>query len=247
MTTKFVIPTLIVLVLVSACGKNETKPLVEVGSTTPIKFYNNAELDKLIVVGMTMEHVTNTLGLPSSAVNEDENKIHLLYMFRFEANRTGMSGFSIGLKDGRVVRWDPITQGAGYGLQSGASQGSFGEQSFEVFWVIENLTNVTNLVNLQGSANASDLKVPPDLTFTAKVFAGDSGSDHSGEQSVILVVSDQDASKLKDLSQNNLGKRLLIVCRNKAIAAPFISAQLVSRQVAFTVKDSNILNGLKEN
>ena len=78
-----------------------------------------------------------------------------------------------------------------------------------------------------------------------QLFAGNSGSDRPGEQTVILVLNDQDASKLKALTENNLGKRTLLVCRNKVIAAPMISVPITSKQFMFTVKDSGVLDSLR--
>ena len=170
-------------------------------------------------------------------------------MFPFEDRQEKgpyMTGFGIDIKDGRVVRWSPVTGMTGATIQGGESQGSFGEQSFSVYLeTVDSLISVVKIVDSQGIADASGLNISPDLTFKAKVFAGNSGSGHPGEQSVILVVSEQDASKLKDLTETNFGRRLLIVCRNKAIDAPAISSPLASKQLLFTVKDSSVLDSLK--
>jgi len=156
-----------------------------------------------------------------------------------------MTGFDVHFKEGKVVTWSPIMGESKKSVQPEGHQSSFGEQSFQVFLATGNLTNVAITVATEGSADASDFKAFPDMTFKAKVFAGNSGSERPGEQTVILVVSEQDASKLKNLSEDNFGKRLLFVCRNKVIAAPAISAPLASRQLMLTVKNASILDSLR--
>jgi hypothetical protein len=232
---------LITLVFVAGCNQRSVKPKSGVDSTAPTKVYTEAELDKLIVVGMTLSEVTNMFGLPGSVVKDGDSRLFLDYMFRFDENRVGMSGFGVDFKDGHVVRWSPVIQGAGYALQSGVPQGALGERSFEVLLAIDNLTNLVNTIASQGSANATDLRGSHETSFKAKVFAGNSDEGRTGEYTIILVVSDQDASILKNFTENNVGKRLLIVYRNKVIAAPLISVPFASRQVKFTVKDANVL------
>ena len=83
------------------------------------------------------------------------------------------------------------------------------------------------------------------MVFKAKVFSGNSGLANASEKSVILVMNSQDASKLKKLSEENLGKRMLIACRGKVIAAPLIKEPLTSNQLVFTVKDSRVLDNLR--
>jgi len=113
--------------------------------------------------------------------------------------------------------------------QPGASQGLFGEQPFEIFLVTDSLTDVVSRVESEGSADANGLKMSPDIAFKARVFA----------------VSDQDAAKLKELSENNFGKRTLVACHKKVIAAPAITAPIASKQFTFTVKDSRVLESLR--
>jgi hypothetical protein len=131
-------------------------------------------------------------------------------------------------------------------FQASGTPASFGEQSFQLFLAAGGLTNIVTSINSEGSADASNLKVPPDLTLKAKVSAWNSGNQRRpDEQIVMLVVSEKDAAKLKGLSEDNFGKRLLIVCRNKAIAAPTLSVPLVSTQLTFTVKNSAVLDSLR--
>jgi hypothetical protein len=236
------------LIFAAGCSENAKIPesAVPAGATRP---YTKQELDKLIVPGMGIGEVTNTLGPPASEMQISERAVSLMYTFPLETivqeGGLRMTGFDVHFKDGKVVAWSPIMGESKKTFQAGGSQGSFGEQSFQVFLATGNLTNVATTVDVEGSADASDLKASPDMAFKAKVFAGSSGSERPGEQTVILVVSDQDAAKLKGLTEDNFGKRLLIVCRNKVIAAPAISAPLASRQVMLTVKNSAVLDSLR--
>lgn len=212
-----------------------------------VTVYTEADLNRLIILGMSAVEVTNRFGVPGSATEINQDTVLLTYSFPLEPKKQALhlAGFDIYIKNGNVVKWSPITEESRQTFQAGGSQGSFGEQSFQVFLATGNLTNVAITVDADGSADASDLKAAPDMAFKAKVFAGSSGSERPGEQTVILVVSDQDAAKLKGITEDNFGKRLLIVCRNKVIAAPAISTPLASRQLMFTVKNSAVLDSLR--
>ena len=210
--------------------------------------YSEAELNRLILIGMTIADVTNKFGLPGSAINIKDNTILLTYMFPFkERQETGpyLTGFGIDIKDGRVIRWSPVTGMTGATIQGGESQELSGELFFQIFVASDSHSNLVNTVDSQGIADGNDLKTAPELTFKAKLFTGISGRERPGEQTVILVLSEFDASNLKDLTEDNFGKRLLIVCRKQVIAAPMISAPLAARQLMFTVKNSSVLNNIK--
>lgn len=248
MNRKLLLLFFLAVIGASGCHRKSSESEILVDPSRPSKVYTEAELTSLITPGMSLAEVTNKFGLPGSAVNVAESAILLTYMFPFEVKHQQspyLTGFGIDIKDGRVVRWAPVTGMTGKTVQAGGSQGSFGEQSFQVFLATDNLTNVATTVDAEGSADASDLKTSPAMAFEAKVFAGSSGSGCPGEQTVILVVSDQGAAKLKGLTEDNFGKRLLIVCRNKVIAAPAISAPLASRRLMFTVKDATVLDSLR--
>ncbi|MBN1548188.1 MAG: hypothetical protein JW902_16160 [Syntrophaceae bacterium] len=248
MNSNLLLSFFIALICATGCNRESTESLITVDQSRSSKVYTEAELNNLIVVGMSIAEVTNKFGLPGSAVNVGENQILLTYMFPFKAKHEQgpyLTGFGIDIKDGRVARWSPVTGMTGKTVEAGGSQTSFGEQSFQVFLATGSLTNVVKTVDTEGIADASNLQASPDLTFKAKVFAGSAGSERPGEKTVILVVSDQDASKLKDFSEDNFGKRLLMVCRKKVIAAPAISAPLASRQLMLTVKNAAVLDSIR--
>jgi hypothetical protein len=212
-----------------------------------VKIYTETEINKLIVPGISEADVTKQFGSPGSISEIGQGAVMWTYSFPLQPEKAGLhlAGFSIYLRDGKVEKWSPIMEEARQTFQAGGTQGSFGEQTFQVFLATEAQTNVVNAVDSRGSADASDLEVAPDLEFKAKVFAGSGSNERPGEQTVILVISEQDASKLKDLSENNFGRRLLIVTRRQVIAAPAISAPLASRQFIFTVKNSAVNNAFR--
>lgn len=219
------------------------------GTANATRVYTKAELDKLILPGMSVFEVTNTFGSPASRIQVRENDVILAYSFPFETVvREGgprLTGFDVNIRNGKVLGWSPVMGESRNSFSSGAAQGSFEEQTFQVFVATESLTNIVNTVDSEGSADASNLQGTPDMSFKAKMFSGNMGSERPGELTVILVVSEQDASKLKGLSEDNLGKRMLIVCQNRVLAAPVISVPLTSRQLMFPVKNSGVLDGLR--
>lgn len=245
MKANLTFPVLLVALALTIGCRRESPNHLQTGQSA--KVYTEVELNKLITPGMSATEVTNKFGSPGSTTEIDQDTVLLTYSFPLEPYKQALhlAGFSIYIKNGNVVKWSPIMEESRQTFQAGGSQGSFGEQSFQVFLAAGNLTNVAIIVDVEGSADASDLKASPDMSFKAKVFAGSSGSERPGEQTVILVVSDQDAVKLKGLTEGNFGKRLLIVCRNKVIAAPAISAPLASRQLMLTVKNSAVLDSLR--
>lgn len=246
MNKRLFLSLLFVLLCLVGCNSKSNEPQIKADQSHATKVYSEAELNKLITLGMSIAEVTNKFGPPGSAVRTSENRILLNYMFPFEPKQeqgSYMMGFGIDIKDGKVARWSPIRGMASKITPEGRIQGSSGEQPFQIFLSTDSQTNLVNAVESEGSADSSSLKGSPDLDFKAKVFVGNSGNQRPGERTVILVLNNEDDSKLKDLTEKNSGKRLLIVCRNKVIAAPVISVPLGSRQVKFTVKDSVIING----
>src|SRR6266540_5042369 len=153
---------LFALAVLAGCGQNSNKPQSKVTAT---KVYSEAELDKLIVPGMSIAEVTNKFGPPASEMQIKENVVNLMYTFRFETitreERLHMTGFDVHTKDGKVVVWSPIMGEARKMFHAGGSQNSFGEQLFQVFLAIDSLTNVANTVDSEASADASSLKVSP--------------------------------------------------------------------------------------
>ena len=61
-----------------------------------------------------------------------------------------------------------------------------------------------------------------------------------------IIIGDKDVPKLGKLTESNFGKRMLIICRNKLIAAPSISMPLNSNRFYIPVKDVDFLNSLRK-
>lgn len=229
----------------TGCDSRSRRPQINVDPSRATRIYNQQELTKLIALGMTLTDVTNTFGLPGSAVKTSEHNVMLNYMFPFKPESgpgPQLTGFSIHIQDGRVIRWSPITGMTFDTSPDGPVQGAPGEQLFQIFLSTDKNTNLVNAVESKGIADAGSLKGPPDLTFKAKVFSGDAGKDHPGEQSVILVLSEHDASQIKSLTETNFGRRLLIVCRNKIVLTATISVPLASKQIIFSVRNPEAVN-----
>ncbi len=229
------------------CGQKSIEPQSKTtGNAT--KVYSKAELDNLIMPGMTKTEITDVFGLPASEIQASEIGI-LTYSFPFEeVIREGplrLTGFTVNMKDGKVVNWSPIMGESGKSFQAGAPQSSHGDHLFEMFVVKDALTNTLNVFDSEGTVDTSGFKISPDVTFHAKVFAGNSDGS-SGETTVILVLNDGDVSKLKALTENNFGNRTLLVCRNKVIAAPMISVPITTKQFMFTVKNSQALDSIQD-
>jgi len=196
---------------------------------------------------MSAADVRKQFGFPGSAIEIGQGVVMWTYSFPLQPGkaRLHLAGFDIYLKDDKVEKWSPVMEESRQTFQDGGTQGAFGEQVFQIFLATDGLTNLVNVVDSDGSADVRNLKASPNVEFKAKVFAGSSGRERPGEQTVILVTSEQDASKLRELTENNFGRRLLIVCRNQAIAAPVISAPLGSRQFMFVVRNPTVLNGIQ--
>ena len=65
-------------------------------------------------------------------------------------------------------------------------------------------------------------------------------------KTMFLTINDQDIPKMKSLTQNNIGKRMLIVCRGEVIAAPVINMAIDSNEFMVPVKNSEFLDRLKK-
>lgn len=236
---------ILALAFLAGCGQ-ESRTGQKAGRREA-KSYSEAELSNLITEGMSLEKVFEQFGPPASEHQIDQDTVMMVYSFPLAPMQKGiyLAGFSIYVKNRSVVKWSPIMEETRQSTLSGGTQGQFGDRLFQIFIASDTLSNVVNAVDSQGSADASALKAHSDLTFKAKVFAGVSGSERQGEQTVILVLGAQDAEKLQSLTETNFGKRILIVLENKVIAAPVISAPIASRQFMFTVKDASVLKGLR--
>jgi hypothetical protein len=235
---------LIVLALAVGCGE-QVAPNLHTAPARSTPKYTEAELNKLIVPGMTTAELTAKVGDPGSAIQVSTNLFMATYLFRFDPQNEGLAGFSVYIADGHVTKWSPITGDSHKTFVPGGSARSFGEQSFQLFLATDELKSMVDIINTEGSADASGVTAPPVMTFKANVSTVINSKGRPGEQTVMLLISDHDASRLKDVTENNIGNRMLIVCHNRGIAALVISQPIGFRQLMFPVKNSNVLNAFQ--
>ncbi len=227
------------------CGQN---PPPKSGTTHLhlVKRYSQSELARLIVPGMTPASLTNLFGPPTFILKSGENGFDFEYLFPHNPRQTnGLVGFGIDIRNGLVVRWEPTTTGGPAEQQvDNAPQRSFGTQPFEGYLVTDSLTNVANAVLAQGSTTVANLPASPDVTFQAEVFATDPADRPIGGQTMGLVVTGTDISKLATLTEKNIGRQLLLVTRTKAVYAVYIQSVLNTPSLTLPVKDSAALDNI---
>jgi hypothetical protein len=204
------------------------------------KVYTEDELSHLITIGMSLADVTNRFGPPGSVLDESGQRRLLLYNFRSQPKKKGpyVAGFDIDTKDEKVIRWSPALAQVGNPLPGGAVRRS-GDAAFEIFIGDDTFVELINTVNSQGSADASFFSYSPAMKFVADTWVGRPGEDIAGQQTVLLTVKDADASKLKQLTTQNVGQRLFIISSNKVLAAPKITAPIGTTQLRLMIKATN--------
>src|SRR5207247_9284212 len=99
MNTKLLVfLALLALTAATSCNRKSTDSKVEVGKPKAAITYTEAELNKLIMSGMSILEVTNKFGPPDSVVEVTEHTSLLTYMFPFEARKEEgpyLTGFSL--------------------------------------------------------------------------------------------------------------------------------------------------------
>ncbi len=212
-----------------------------------IRRYTEAELNELLVPGMALSEVTNTLGLPGAKMQMDENTYLITYLFPvreiLEETKEQMLGFDMYFRDDKLIRWVPIMVGAPEIISAGGAVTPYNRQSIRLYLENDDLAHLVTTVDTTGSADIHDLNVPPALSVRATVLVESAGSGGPDELTLTLILSKKDAEGLKKLSAANLGKRLLVVWENRIIAAPQIMEPLATEKVMFRVKRA-ALSGL---
>jgi hypothetical protein len=178
------------------------------------------------------------------------NEVCLMFFFsdgNCAAENAGVGGVEAFFVNNRLSHWFPIYRGPR--ISASPPKHPFftsDKEKFKLFVEADSLTNSLEVFDSKGSADASDLKTPPDLVFEAKVIVGNDTSQTSTNKTMFLTINDQDVSKMKSLTQNNIGKRMLIVCRGEVIAAPVINMAIDSNKLLFPVKNTGFLDRLKK-
>jgi hypothetical protein len=236
---------LLAVLLATACKRTSEGSQTTLAANST-RTFTKSELDRLIVLGTYQAELTNTLGIPDSELPAGENATILMYTYPLESADRGsglhLTGFTVKLTNGAVAGWSPIMTEF-ENPKAGGSQRSMGEHSFKMFSPPQNLQQILGKLESEGSADATSLKTP-DIAFNAKTFVGP-GNEGSGAMTLILVLNDQDASKLGAVTKGSVGERKLLVWRDKVIAAPLISEPITSKKIMINLKDSRVLNSLQ--
>jgi hypothetical protein len=248
---------LFVLLILVSCSPNKNRPEQNSNSKPETIDQRAQEMEQqaqeylkpLLRVGESPTNLVEQFG-PSAREDEISSNEYCLTFFFSGRNRTaenaGVGGFDAFFVSNRLSRWLPIYKDSVYGGSAvGTSPIILGEQTFSVFIQGDSLTSLLNTFDLEGSADASDLKSSPNIVFKARVSLGNNESLTSTNNIMTLVIGNQYVPKLKTFTEDNIGKRVMIVCHGKIIAAPFISEPLSSDQVMITVKDSRVLDILQ--
>jgi hypothetical protein len=179
----------------------------------------------------------------------EQDSTIITYLFSGEAMRNEkglhLAGFNVNIRKGRVVGWSAIETESFNQFPSPTSkkETTIGEENFKLFIQTDLLTNALSNLDSGVVVKESDLKISPDMVFKAQVSVSD---DSDTNKTVLLIIENQQVSKLKALTKNNSGKRMLVVCRGKVIAAPSIVMPLDSNKFFFKVKDANFFDSLKK-
>ncbi len=223
----------------------------------PVHRYTEAELNKMIVSGMSLEDVTNRFGLPSFVAQATNNYVFLEYMYPFEVptpeDGAYMAGFDIDLKDDRVVRWSPVLRGIGEEIPPAQSTNSFGRQRCAIYVLLgdpndpntDAMRDVLKSFRSKGTADMDSVKRPADMTFEAEVVAHGT-IDSRGQRAtyITLKFNDADVPKMKRLTEDHINDSILLVCRDKPMKIINIREPINQGTVTFRLDHPAVLDAL---
>lgn len=218
-----------------------------VGCSRSIKTYTEEELNQLIVAGMSESDIVKEFGKPLSRLEINQGKVNLVYTFPHDFERQGffMSGFSVHLSEGVVDSWSPVMTDRVPMPGSANSLLPLGRNTFQLYLATSNDSELLEEFQLEGSVSADNLSAPPDLTLSADVSISALGGGNTNEVDMKLTISEDDSSKLLNLTQTNYGKTMIVVCSNQVISAPTISEPLAAKEILFRVKSSQVLHMIR--
>src|ERR1035438_2831561 len=213
-------------------------------------------LQPLLHVGESPSNLVARFGNPVAehVISSDEacysNEVCLSFSFSDRNQATenaGVGGFDAFFVSNRLSHWRPSYRDPAFSA-SPPEHPFFtsDKETFKVFVETDGLNNFLEAFDSKGSADENDIKVPPDLAFEAKVIVGNATSQTKTNKMMFLTINDQDVPKMENLTKNNVGKRMLIVCRGKVISAPVIMMPIASNKFQFQVQDSGFLDRLKK-
>lgn len=242
--------TLIVLVSFSACRTKAADVESTNGKSETIKSKAQEYLQPLLHVGESPADLVGRFGDPVAENVISSNAVCLSFSFSDRnqaAENAGVGGFDAFFVSNHLSHWRPTYRDPMFSA-SPPKHPFFtsDKETFKLFVETDSLNNFLEAFDSKGSADASDLKISPDLVFEAKVIVGNDASPTKTNKTMFLTINDQDIPKMKSLTQNNIGKRMLIVCRGEVIAAPVINMAIDSNKLLFPVKNAGFLDRLKK-
>lgn len=242
--------TLIVLVSFSACRTKAADFESKNGKSETIESKAQEYLQPLLHVGESPSNLVARFGDPVAKNVISSNAVCLSFSFsdrNHAAESAGVGGVDAFFVGNRLSHWRPIYRGPAI-KTSPPEHPIFtsDKEMFKLFIETDSLINSLADLDSKGSADASDLKISPDLVFEAKVIVGIDTNQTKANKTMFLTINDQDIPKMKSLTQNNIGKRMLIVCRGEVIAAPVINMAIDSNKLLFPVKNAGFLDRLKK-
>jgi hypothetical protein len=207
-------------------------------------------LQPLLHVGESPADLVGRFGDPVAENVISSNAVCLSFSFsdrNHAAENAGVGGVDAFFVSNRLSHWRPTYRDPSFSA-SPPEHPVFtsDKETFKLFVEADSLKNSLEALDSKGSADANDLKTPPDLVFEAKVIVGNDASPTKTNKTMFLTINDQDIPKMKSLTQNNIGKRMLIVCRGEVIAAPVINMAIDSNKLLFPVKNAGFLDRLKK-
>jgi len=220
------------------------------GKSETIESKAQEYLQPLLHVGESPADLVARFGNPVDKHVISSNEVCLSFSFSDRnraAENAGVGGFDAFFDNNRLSHWRPIYRGPRISTSPPKNPlFTSDKETFKLFVETDSLNNFLEAFDSKGSADASDVKIPPDLVFEAKVIVGNDTNQTSTNKTMFLTINDQDIPKMKSLTQNNIGKRMLIVCRGEVIAAPVINMAIDSNKLLFPVKNSEFLDRLKK-
>jgi hypothetical protein len=207
-------------------------------------------LQPLLHVGESPADLVAQYGNPVDKHVISSNEVCLSFSFSDRnqaAENSGVGGFDAFFVSNRLSHWRPIYQDPPikiFPLEPPIFTSD--KETFKLFIETDSQNKFLEAFDSKGSADENDLKIPPNLAFEAKVSVGNATSQTKTNKMMFLTINDQDVPKMENLTRNNVGKRMLIVCRGKIISAPVIMMPIASNKFQFQVQDSRFLDHLKK-
>jgi hypothetical protein len=208
-------------------GPSCTRQNGNTGSGTPkqpTRPYTQAELDLLIVPGMTETELTNKVGPAMSRRVFKDNNTLLTFLFPFKIAATSqLVGFDVHMVGDKVASWAAITAGPVKRLETDPNASANVEQrpssqpsprGREHMEVAAPLAFYVHEVNAGASARTND---PALLVSTIEVVGAE-----PAQRRITVKLLASDAESLQKLTADNVGKMLMVAQGSNIISSAMI-------------------------